>query len=188
MLRHLNYANVIATVALFVALGGTSYAIATLPRNSVGSKQIRSGAVGKSEIRSGAVRSRQLRNRSVGLQDLSLKTRDALRGQQGPTGPPGPAFAPYAAAVDSGSGVRSTSGGQPGETHLIRSGDYDINFNRNLTSCYAVASLSHVSGGSVSMPSGGEIVTETTPTGVKVHTRNSSGQPADLPFHVIVVC
>jgi hypothetical protein len=35
----------VGLLALFVALGGTSYAAAKLPRNSVGTAQIRSGAV-----------------------------------------------------------------------------------------------------------------------------------------------
>jgi len=38
-------ALVIATVALFVALAGTSYAAVTLAKNSVGTKQIKNGAV-----------------------------------------------------------------------------------------------------------------------------------------------
>jgi hypothetical protein len=42
---HLTYANVVATLALFVALGGASYAAVSLPANSVGSKQLRAGAV-----------------------------------------------------------------------------------------------------------------------------------------------
>ena len=48
MRRHLTYANVMATVAVFIALGGSSYAAVTLSRNSVGSTQIRKGAVGAS--------------------------------------------------------------------------------------------------------------------------------------------
>ncbi len=36
----LTYANVVATVALFVALGGSSYAALELPANSVGQRQI----------------------------------------------------------------------------------------------------------------------------------------------------
>src|SRR3954462_15401859 len=90
MRRHLRYANVMATVAVFIALGGTSYAIAMLPRNSVGSKQIRSGAVGKTEIRRGAIRSKHLHDGSVGIRDLSARTQTAFRGQRGETGPPGP--------------------------------------------------------------------------------------------------
>ena len=76
----LTYANVMATVAVFVALGGTSYAAITLPRNSVGSTQIRSSAVGSSEVR----------NRSLGVTDLSRVARASLRGQEGPRGLQGP--------------------------------------------------------------------------------------------------
>ena len=36
----LTYANVCSSLALFVALGGTSYAAITLPRDSVGSNAI----------------------------------------------------------------------------------------------------------------------------------------------------
>ena len=37
--------NAIAYLALFVALGGTSYAAISIPRNSVGTRQLRNGAV-----------------------------------------------------------------------------------------------------------------------------------------------
>ena len=187
--RHLSYANVTATIAVFVALGGTSYAIAKLPNNSVGSKQIKTGAVGKSEIRRGAVRSKQLHDGSVSLRDMSASAKNSLRGQTGAAGPPGPPSVPYSAAVDSGARVRSATGGHtaPGR-RTIGSGDYALSFDRDMTGCYAVASLSRVPGGIVTMPNGGEIVTETTAVGVNVHTRNSSGQPADLPFHVLISC
>jgi hypothetical protein len=39
------YANVLSTVAVFIALGGASYAAISLPTNSVGTAQIRNGAV-----------------------------------------------------------------------------------------------------------------------------------------------
>src|SRR4051794_20512545 len=98
----LTYGNVVATTALFLALGGTSYAVATLPRNSVGSEQLRSSSVGASEIRRGAVRSSEIRERSIRLRDISKSTRNSLHGQSGPQGPPGPTFA---ATINSG-GVR----------------------------------------------------------------------------------
>lgn len=41
----LTYGNAVATVALFVALGGVSYAAAVLPAGSVGPRQLRRGAV-----------------------------------------------------------------------------------------------------------------------------------------------
>lgn len=77
----LTYANVIATTALFIALGGTAWAATALPRNSVGDRQIRTGAVRSSEVR----------DRSLQLRDISRRARAALRGARGPAGPPGPA-------------------------------------------------------------------------------------------------
>ncbi|MGH2970321.1 MAG: hypothetical protein ACRDK0_14860, partial [Solirubrobacteraceae bacterium] len=153
---HASYANVMATIAVFVALGGTSYAVTALPRNSVGAKQIRTGAVGKSELRNSAVRSKHINNRSVGLRDIAFAARRSLRGQkgapgtQGPAGPPG---APLTAAVDSGGGVSRSIGGAVG-THEI-SGIYQVSFNRDLQGCFAVASLSRVPGGSTTDPPNG---------------------------------
>lgn len=42
-------------IALFVALGGTSYAATQLPPNSVGTKQIRAGSITATKIANGAV-------------------------------------------------------------------------------------------------------------------------------------
>jgi hypothetical protein len=60
----------VALLALFVALGGTSYAAVTLPRNSV--------------------RSAQVVNGSLQAADLSQTARTALGGATGPAGPQGP--------------------------------------------------------------------------------------------------
>jgi hypothetical protein len=46
LVDNLTYANVAATLALFISLGGVSYATLALPADSVGSKQLRAGAVG----------------------------------------------------------------------------------------------------------------------------------------------
>lgn len=50
----------IGLIALFVALGGTSYAATRLPSNSVGSRQIRTGAITAPKIRNGAVTAEKL--------------------------------------------------------------------------------------------------------------------------------
>jgi len=63
--RRLSFANVTSSLALFVALGGTSYAALQLPRNSVDSREIRTNAVGPTEIRAGAVGASELRTDSV---------------------------------------------------------------------------------------------------------------------------
>jgi hypothetical protein len=69
--RHLSFANVTAALALFVALGGTSYAALAIPANSVGSAQIRPNAVGASEIRRGAVGRSEIRAGSVASSEIA---------------------------------------------------------------------------------------------------------------------
>jgi hypothetical protein len=64
LLPKLNYSNVIATVALFVALGGVAVA-AGLPKNSVGPNQLKKGAVTAAKIRKQAVTSGKLAPGSV---------------------------------------------------------------------------------------------------------------------------
>lgn len=58
-------AMIVALIALFVALGGTGYAVTALPTNSVGEKQIRKGAVTHTKIRAKAVRSGDIANNAI---------------------------------------------------------------------------------------------------------------------------
>ncbi len=60
----LTYANVISSVALFIALGGAAVA-AGLPRNSVGPRQLKRGAVTAHAIRAKAVRSGKIAPKAV---------------------------------------------------------------------------------------------------------------------------
>jgi hypothetical protein len=48
---HLTYANVMASMAVFIALGGSSYAAVMLTHNSVKSRHIAPGAVRASDVR-----------------------------------------------------------------------------------------------------------------------------------------
>jgi hypothetical protein len=60
----LNYANVIATIALFVALGGAAVA-AGLPRNSVGTNQLKRGAVTAAKLKRAAITSGKIAPKAV---------------------------------------------------------------------------------------------------------------------------
>jgi hypothetical protein len=71
ILSNLSYANVMATIAVFIALGGTSYAVVSLPRNSVGKQQLRNRSVGSPELRSSAVRSKHIHNGSITTKDIA---------------------------------------------------------------------------------------------------------------------
>src|SRR4051794_8530272 len=70
--RHLSYANVTATLALFVALGGSSYAAAKLT-----GRDIKDGTLTGSDVRNGSLRA------------ADFRARDLPRGPQGPPGPKG---------------------------------------------------------------------------------------------------
>ena len=77
--------NLVAYVALFVALGGTSYAAANelLPRNSVGTAQVRDQSLLKRDFKSG-----QLPRGQRGFQ--GPQGEQGAQGPQGQAGPPGP--------------------------------------------------------------------------------------------------
>ncbi|HTN23199.1 MAG TPA: hypothetical protein VL120_04395 [Solirubrobacteraceae bacterium] len=89
---HLSFANVTSCIALMVALGGTSYAAATLPRNSVGAKQIKSNAVTSSKVKNGS------------LTAIDFKTGALPRGAAGPAGPAGAPGTPGAAGTPGAKG------------------------------------------------------------------------------------
>ena len=182
----LSYANVMATIAVFVALGGTSYAL-SLPRNSVGSAQLRSDSVGRSELRRKAVTSRAVRDRSVRLKDLSVGTRNALRGHQGPAGPQGPPGPTFSAAVNAAGalirGSASSSSSSAPNNRLI-------GFSRPVNDCVATATLASVPGGTPDAPPNTAHVTveHGSDGNVIVRTWDPDGSPRFLPFNLIVAC
>ena len=63
--QRLTYANVIATIALFVALGGASYAAVKLPRNSVGTRQLKKAAVTGAKVKQGSIPGSALRQSTL---------------------------------------------------------------------------------------------------------------------------
>jgi hypothetical protein len=62
----LTFANVVAVIALFVALGGTGLAASQLGKNSVGSRQLKKNAVITAKIKNGAVTGAKSNARSLG--------------------------------------------------------------------------------------------------------------------------
>jgi hypothetical protein len=196
----LSYANVIATMALFVALGGTGYAALKLPRDSVGTRELRSGAVGHAELRRDAVTGTDVRDGSLTQRDFSAATRSALvgpvgargaAGPQGDVGPQGPAGLPGASSITSwavinGDGARVSGTATSADT--IGPGDYKVTFARWNGACAAVATLARVPADSVTDVPAGRVTVEADADGVRVRTYDVSGDPQDIGFHLIVVC
>jgi len=63
--NQLTYANVMATIAVFLALAGGSFALAALSKHSVGTKQLKNKAVGSKQLKGKAVTSAKLGGLSV---------------------------------------------------------------------------------------------------------------------------
>jgi hypothetical protein len=85
--RHLSYANVMATIGVFIALGGASYAAVAIPANSVGTNQLKKSAVAGSKIKKNAISSAKVKDGSLQRGDFASGT--LLQGLQGPKGDPG---------------------------------------------------------------------------------------------------
>jgi hypothetical protein len=105
---HLTFANAVSVLALFIALGGGAYAL-SLPKNSVGARQLKKNAVTSVKIHSGAVTAAKVRAHS-------LLARNFASGQL-PIGPRGPRGATGAQGV-AGSAVAygAFAGGSTGVT------------------------------------------------------------------------
>lgn len=109
----LSPATVIACTALAVALGGTGYAATVLPRNSVGTAQIRTDAVTSAKIRNGTLVRADFRRGQLTAGARGPRGPAGSAGPAGPTGPAGPAGTaaslPQGAVID----VQSAFGTTP---------------------------------------------------------------------------
>jgi hypothetical protein len=167
----LTFANVIALLALFVALGGTSYAAVTLANNSVKSKHIGAGQVNRSDIKKNAINSAKVANGSLVAGDF--KAGEAPQGPQGPQGPKGDTGATGAtgATGPAGPGARwvlvrgsdgsvlSTNDASITVTRDAGGGYYFVNFGSSVANKLLHATLNRTAGsqlGQVSVgPCGG---------------------------------
>jgi hypothetical protein len=104
VLRHLR-ANAIAYLALFVAMGGTTYAAIRLPANSVGTKQLQKGAVTGAKVAKNTLTGSNIKVSSLG----TVPNAAALGGA------PASSFEPRAGALTSvTAGTDLTGGGGSG--------------------------------------------------------------------------
>ena len=87
--KRISFANVMSVLALFVALGGSAYA---LKRNSVTSKQLKNNGVKNVDLANDAVTSEKVADGS--LLDDDFGAGQLPQGPQGPQGLQGPAGSP----------------------------------------------------------------------------------------------
>jgi len=188
-------AMVVACTALFVALAGTSIAaVSALPRNSVGTAQLKDGAVTRLKLARNAVTSQN-------VLDFSLFRRDFAPGQlpagppgpqgpqglQGPAGPPGPqgpagvigTITVRTATVTIGDAVAQNGAYTTGDvTRVCNSGERAISAAFSWSDTNANLELFISSVDPIKDPNGNVV-------GFKARGGNDSGQSSTLTLHVL---
>jgi hypothetical protein len=170
-------ASLLAVIALFVSLGGVSYAAAT---------------IGSAQIKNNSVKGTDIKNGSIASKDISSKTRAALKGQQGPkgaAGPAGPAAANvYAVVTDAAGAANSSLVRGKGVVSVSEATGTLVRFDRDVSNCVWVASKNEPG---TAIAGAGLVQVSLSPTGndtLDVRTRTTGGVITDAPFHVAVLC
>ncbi len=188
--RRPSAALVISCCSLFVALGGTSYAVTT---GSIGSREIRDGSIRNVDVANRTLRGQKLAPDSIGGDAVKEQSLDASK--LGTVRRAGLADVATSAGGVALQAVIAADGGRfhvRGVTDVVKTGTgvYKITFDRDVTDCVYAATLTYdfqVPG----VPAGtGEIAAELGFDGDQliVHTGDSAGQMADRPFHLLVSC
>jgi hypothetical protein len=176
MLRRLmpSPAMVVALVALFMALGGSAYALV------ITGASIKNGTVRGADIKNRSLTGTDMRRNRVGgkaIKESSLGTVPGAAVADGMT---------RFAVVDSngtlarGRGVSSAA--------RTSQGRYQVIFTRDVRNC---AYLATIGGIGAAAPPQGEIATSAVATNVNavsVRTEGSGGAAGNRPFHLIVPC
>ncbi|HET8756703.1 MAG TPA: hypothetical protein VFM58_11860, partial [Solirubrobacteraceae bacterium] len=161
--RGLSFANVMSMTAVFVALGGTSYAAVSLSHDSVGSWQIRKAGVGKSEIRRGAVAASEIRRNGVNRSEIkrdavgpsevranAIKTDEVADGGLEAVDLSAAARAALVSANAVSFDTASTAAGAAaggnakGIAHTASSGVYTVDFGQDVSACHFSATVGGV--------------------------------------------
>jgi hypothetical protein len=110
----LTYANVMSTLAVFLALGGVSYAAANLPEKSVGTRELKDQAVTPAKVAHSTVKLFRGQRGATGARGNTGPS--GPTGPTGPAGPAGPAGAPGSAGAKGDPGRSALTPLQSGET------------------------------------------------------------------------
>jgi hypothetical protein len=205
LLRHRpSPAIVIACVALLLALGGVSYAATALPRNSVGTAQLRNNAVTSSKVRNHSLLRADFKNGQVPRGPAGPAGPTGATGAQGPkgptgaTGPAGTANIRWALVRADATIVDKSDANISITSHTTGAGTYILNFGSPIDTKLILASAAHAGNdtgprGPVSAgpcggtPEGSACGSGNDTSHVRVQTFNGGDVPGDRPFYVAVI-
>jgi hypothetical protein len=163
---------VVALLALTVALGGTSYAAIKLPKNSVGSKQLKKNAVTGAKVK----------DRSLFANDFAAG--QLPRGPKGDTGPQGPTGGPGPV----GTAIAYAHVNADGSIVGAESKNLEVT-GRGNNATVPVYCMNHTAGGAVNVlvtPDAAQTDPERTQLGVTTSraAMNGVGCPASSDFEI----
>jgi hypothetical protein len=182
-LRAPSPAMVVALIALFVSLGGSAYAVAT-----IGSDDIINGSIRNRDFKDGTLRGQEAKREGFGGGAIKEQSLDASKIKQVPSAAAAvvaDGVTRHAVVSNVGATVRSrgtTSSAQTGP------GQYVVVFDRDVRGCVYTATLGDESAAG---PGNGQISVTSAASnvnGVRVVTRDSAGEFANRSFHLIVSC
>jgi len=187
--RRLTYANVMSSIAVFLVLGGAAFAAVQLPKNSVGTKQLKKSAVTSAKVKDGALKAvdfgaGQLPAGPKGDQGPTGKDgKEGKAGKEGPEGPAGTALA-YARIEANGTldashseGFASATITHPSEGHYCING-LGIEVNNAMTTPQFLNTASNAFIGDFPGCSGADVSVETVTA--------STGAFANVPFMILL--
>jgi hypothetical protein len=132
----LSYANVMATAAVFIALGGGAYAISKVPKNSVGPKQVKDDSLTGQDVRDDSLTGSDIAESSLALPVGPTGPQGSI-GPRGATGQRGVTGAHGATGPDGNTGPTGPGGLS---TEVIQTSTFVVNsgaFNSGVASCVA---------------------------------------------------
>ena len=179
-LRAPSPAMVVALIALFVSLGGSAYAVAT-----IGSDDIINGSIRNRDFKDGTLRGQESKPDGWGPNAIKEQVLDASKFKQVPSAAAADGVTRHAVISNVGATVRGRGTASSAQTGP---GQYAVIFDRDVRGCVYVATLGDESAAG---PGNGQIsVTSAAANvnGVRVVTRNSLGEVENRSFHLIVSC
>jgi hypothetical protein len=192
-------AMIVALVALFVALGGSAYAL------TITGASIRNGTITGADVKNRSMKGTKFQLNSIGgnaIKASALKSgsftgrvfkADTLTGTQIDESTLG--TVPRATGADlqavvnaqgqlvSGRGIAAN-----GVAHAVGTGSYQVTFDRAVGPCAYSGMLVDSAGGAPPVGLIGASTLAANPNAVQVGTSDADGAAADKPFHLVLSC
>ena len=165
----LSYANVAATLALFLALGGG----AAIAAGQITARDLAPDSVGGSELKQDAAKGKHVKEDTLGAVPSAGRANNVLW-----------------AVVQNPNGQANANVIRAGQTNtgVIESGNVvEVEFSRDVASCVWIATRGSIGQGNE--PAGFvQVSLGSTPTRVEVRSRNVNGEITEGDFHIVVIC